>query len=90
MRLLGNRLGIRIAFVVPLVASGCKDRELDLAEQIVLAEDAEAAARRELVRLERELEKAPSPELEKQVAAQRELVRAAEVTARKLRIQSKQ
>lgn len=85
-----HSIGILIAFVVPLAASGCKDRELDLAEQIVLAEGAEATARRELVRLERERERAPSPELEKQIAAQREVVRAAEVTARALRIQSKQ
>jgi hypothetical protein len=91
MRLLGNRLGIRLAFVVPL-ASGCSatDRELDLAEQIMLAEDAETTARRELVRLERERETAPSPELTKQITAQREVVRAAEISARKLRIQSKQ
>ena len=85
-----HSIGILIAFVVPLAVSGCKDRELDLAEQIVLAEGAEATARRDLVRLERERERAPSPELEKQLAAQREVVRAAEVTARALRIQSKQ
>ena len=85
-----HSIGILIAFVVPLAVSGCKGRELDLAEQIVLAEGAEATARRELVRLERERERAPSPELEKQLAAQREVVRAAEVTARALRIQSKQ
>ncbi len=77
-----------IAFVVVILLASCQDRELDLAQQILLAEDAEAAARRELVRLESG--KPKSPELDKQIAAQRALVRAAEITARKLRIQSKQ
>lgn len=77
-------------FVALLLLAGCADRELDLAKQIVIAEDAEDAARRELVRLEREADTAPTPELAKQIAAQREVLRAAEVTARKLRIQSKQ
>lgn len=85
-----HSIGILIAFVV--AASGCSasDRELDLAAQVMLAEDAETTARRELVRLEREQELAPSPELTKQITAQRAVVRAAEITARKLRIQSKQ
>lgn len=80
-------------FLVGLLAAGCGgSAELDLAKQVVEAEGHEASARRELVRLERELATTPGDQaaLEKQVAAQRELVRAAEITARKLRIQSKQ
>ena len=76
-----------------LLATGaCRDREIDVARQIVLAEEHEASARRELVRLERELAGATAgkAELEQQIAAQREVVRAAEVAARKLRIQRKQ
>ena len=63
-----------IACALVLLICACEDRELDLSQQVLLAEDAEATARRELVRLE--AEKPKSAELDKQIAAQRELVRA--------------
>lgn len=74
-----------------LTLGACRSDELDLARQVVLAEQHEEAARRELLRLERELATdGASPELDKKLAAQRQIVRAAEIEARKLRIQSKQ
>lgn len=77
-----------------LTAAACGEGELDLAKQIVIAEEHEEAARRELLRLEHEMASLtpgePTAALQAKIEAQREVVRAAEIAARKLRIQSKQ
>lgn len=83
-----------------LAACACSSHELDLAKAVVEAEGREESARREVVRLERELDQLERTAgekvehdkavLKKQLAAQREIARAAEIEARKLRIQSKQ
>jgi len=71
-----------------LTLHACGGEGLDLAKAIVIAEEHEASARRELVRLERQLANGTGDEAK--IAAQRDVVRAAEVQARSLRIQSKQ
>lgn len=79
--------------VVVALAGACDSHELDDAKAVVEAEDRETVMRRELVRLERELAAATGArkvELEREVAAQRERVRAAEIEARKQRIQRRQ